>query len=62
MAGRCEVTTTLYDPAALTSRTPKTDSVKATIQCTLPAGHGTYHAATIADSEPQATVVWEKED
>ena len=33
--------------------------VKATIRCCLPSAHEGRHVSNVADSKPQASVVWE---
>lgn len=54
---RCAGTISLYDEAALSSRTPKTEAVKAVIRCTLPNGHESNHAAMIGDTEPKGAIL-----
>lgn len=57
---RCTSTVTLYDPAALRSRTPKDESVKAQVQCTLQDGHESNHAAVLGDTKPEnAILLWQ---
>lgn len=55
---RCSQKVVLYDPAALGSRTPKADAVKAEIQCTLEEGHESDCGARVSNSEPEAVITW----